>query len=323
MSDAAQCTISEQRGEMGRPGVPLAFVHRARGEDAFVTDWQRTAAEGSFAVSGRWPGAHPFTPSIDLTYDPLLVAETMRQAGILIVHAAYALPLEYRFLLSKLRYSCVPELLRVDAWPADVDILVRCSDIVWRGLRPRSMKVAMTVRRGGNVVARGDVDAEFINPGTYVRLRGDRAVPRSWVSPAAPVRPLLAGRTRADDVLIAPTPDPCQWLLRVDTAHPVLFQGRKDHVPGMLLLEAARQAASALRSPTPFVPAGGEITFQRYAEFDVPCLIRAERPAADGGIRISGEQNGAPVFSATLQERALLDPPVEAGTLVGTGGRSM
>ncbi|POX56991.1 adhesin [Streptomyces sp. Ru71] len=292
----------------------MPLVHRARREDAFVTGWQRAGAEGSFVVSGRWPAHHPFFPPVDGTYDPLLVAETMRQAGILIVHAGYAVPVGYQFLLSTFRYSCATELLRVDAGPADIDVLVQCSDIEWRKLRPQSMRIAMTVRRGGNVVARGLFVAKFISPSIYVRLRGERAVPRTWVSDAVPVPPAPAGRTRAEDVVIAPAAEPGQWLLRVDTTHPTLFQGRKDHVPGMLLFEAARQTAQVLHAPSPFVPACGEIAFHRYAEFDSPCLIQAERLPSQGAVRVVGKQDGAPVFSSVFTERtAAACVPVGAG----------
>lgn len=319
MLDAALRTTSERRidrTDEQQSGVPLALVHRARREDAFVTGWQRIG-EGSFIVSGRLSGAHPFFPPVAGSYDPLLVAETMRQAGILIVHADYAIPLGYQFLLSEFRYTSMPELLRVDTGPADVEVLVKCSDIVWRGRRPLSMRIAMTVRRGGTVVARGLISTKFISPGIYMRLRGENATPRSWVSQDAPVMPLLAGRFRADDVVIAPTTHPTQWLLRVDTTHPTLFQGRKDHVPGMLLLEAARQVAQTLHAAEPFLPACGETTFHRYAEFTSPCLMRVERLSAGGGVRITGEQDGELVFASTLAER----PPV-VNAIVGAGRRA-
>ncbi|MCZ0978490.1 AfsA-related hotdog domain-containing protein [Streptomyces diastatochromogenes] len=94
------------------------------------------------------------------------------------------------------------------------------------------------------------------------------------------------------------------WRLRVDTGHPVLFQGEKDHVPGMLLLEAARQAA-ALETPSrPFVPSSGRMAFQRYAEFGTPCWIRAHAlpapSAGTTGVTITGSQGDGTVFLAEL-----------------------
>ncbi|WP_442819295.1 AfsA-related hotdog domain-containing protein [Streptomyces sp. NBC_01236] len=71
-----------------------------------------------------------------------------------------------------------------------------------------------------------------------------RAVP---LPPPAGLTPF--GRDRFEDAVLAATDRPDRWQLRVDTTHPALFDHLVDHAPGILLLEAARQAARAHGTP--------------------------------------------------------------------------
>jgi hypothetical protein len=117
------------------------------------------------------------------------------------------------------------------------------------------------------------------------------------------IAPELAGRARAEDVVLAPADRPGVWLLRVDTSHPVLFPRPNDHVPGMALFEAARQAATAATGLHPFLPRSMTATFARYAELHSPCRLETEVLESDPGevtVRVSGRQDGESVFTATL-----------------------
>ncbi|MCZ0971672.1 AfsA-related hotdog domain-containing protein [Streptomyces albulus] len=60
----------------------------------------------------------------------------------------------------------------------------------------------------------------------------------------------------------------------MNTAHPVLFDHPVDHVPGMLMVEAARQAARAV-APHWSLPVALDCSFARYAELDAPCWVGA------------------------------------------------
>lgn len=101
--------------------------------------------------------------------------------------------------------------------------------------------------------------------------------PSRTASPAGPpVDPHRVDRTSPDDVVLSPVAGgrPGRWMLRVDPAHPVLFDHAVDHAPGMLLLEAARQAAHAVGggSSTVF---GMRTHFARYVELDAPAVVVA------------------------------------------------
>jgi hypothetical protein len=95
-----------------------------------------------------------------------------------------------------------------------------------------------------------------------------------------------------------------RWELRVDTAHPTFFDHPVDHIPGMVLLEAARQAALVSTGMPDALLVGLKSNFARYAEFDAPCWIepQAEPHGTEGGVlvRVRGTQHAETVFTAEL-----------------------
>ncbi|WP_268254571.1 AfsA-related hotdog domain-containing protein, partial [Streptomyces humidus] len=89
-----------------------------------------------------------------------------------------------------------------------------------------------------------------------------------------------------------------------DFSHPVLFDHPADHVPGMLLLEAARQSAHAATHPRPGLPTSLDATFTQYVELDTPCWI--DRTPTENHknthhlIHVQALQNDTPAFTATI-----------------------
>ncbi|MGW4703154.1 ScbA/BarX family gamma-butyrolactone biosynthesis protein [Streptomyces sp. NPDC004285] len=299
-------TIDE--GSLRSPSGPfpasLAQLHRARETDAFPVSWTRTR-DGHHSVTAHWPGEHPyFIPVHGHRYDPLLVTETMRQASLLVLHAGYGVPVAHHFLLGEMEFTCFMDRLAIDDGPGEVEVQVVCSEV--RRIRGHisQLRVDVVVRRAGAVVSTGAIGGRVVGPEAYRRIRGDRAVPGFEVPSTPPVPAALVGRSSAEDVLLSPTPQERLWQLRVDTTHPILFQSEKDHVPGMLLLEAARQAAGLGTPSQPFVPSSGRIGFQRYAEFGTPCWIRTQAlptsRAGTTGVTITGSQDDGAVFLAEL-----------------------
>jgi hypothetical protein len=106
-------------------------------------------------------------------------------------------------------------------------------------------------------------------------------------------------------VVLSPTAGPNVWQLRVDTRHPVLFDHQLDHVPGMLLLEAARQGATAALGARSILPLTMACDFRKYVELDLPCVIEAVPESAGGPgtpavVRIIGRQQDEPVFTCVV-----------------------
>ncbi|MGY3202883.1 hypothetical protein ACVW19_003398 [Streptomyces sp. TE5632] len=301
----------------GTTRVTARLAHRTRAADVFPADWIRLS-DRAFRVTAHWPADHSFFgPADDRHQDPMIIGETLRQTTMALAHAEFGTPLDTHFVMWDLSVTADPSgLLLVDAAePVTIDVV--CSEVRRRGRGLSSMRTTMEFRRAGRLVARGTGGTGCTSPAAYRRLRArqldamDSAIPL-----LPPVAPELVGRDRAEDVVLAPADRPGTWLLRVDTGHPVLFPRPNDHVPGMVLFEAARQAATAASGRRSFLPADMAASFSRYAELDSPCLLEAEvldKDKADADadadadaengevtVQVSGRQNDKPVFTATL-----------------------
>lgn len=97
----------------------------------------------------------------------------------------------------------------------------------------------------------------------------------------------------------------------------MLFDDPVDHVPGMLLLEAARQAAHAACAPSgPVLVSSMEVSFNRYVEFDTPCLIDARSEPTtgpDSTVRVDARQGYVLAFTASATLTDLTDLTGHAG----------
>ncbi len=279
--------------------VPRQLVHRAAVAETLPTGWRRTGPD-RFTVSAQWPRAHGLHVSPDWSaYDPLLVVETIRQSGTLISHTEYDVPLDHHFVLQEFQVSTVPGELAVGPLPAEPEVDLVFTDVQYRGRRPAGARYTAHVRRDGVQVATADVAFTCVSPAVYGRLRGGRTPDGVTAVPVPPgLDPGAVDRALPTDVVLAP-PDPSgRWQLRVHTAHPVFFDHPLDHVPGMLLLEAARQAALCAtaedRSPAVY-----QALFHRYAELDEPVLIEA-KAGGDGEVEVIGSQGESTVFECRV-----------------------
>lgn len=309
--------------------VPREYVHRRAVSEVFLTDW-RSSGAGSWTVTAQWPRTHGFYGPVQGLHDPMMLVETVRQASIMLCHVGHDVPLGHPAIWQRLHYEVSPEALTVSDSPAEVELRVTDHDIVRRGTRLSGMRQLFSVLRDGRELATVEGNLSIHTPAVYQRLRGeyaDLAVANSRkLAPPEPVAPALVGRDRTADVVLAPAAGRTAegraterwaaeqgaadgtrlWQLRVDTAHPVLFDHPVDHAPGMLMVEAARQAGHAAAGPGA-VPFEMECAFIRYAELDTPCWIRATGPRRDARgrlqVSVTAEQNDQPVFTATLRCR--------------------
>ncbi|MFJ7244729.1 ScbA/BarX family gamma-butyrolactone biosynthesis protein [Kitasatospora sp. NPDC098652] len=308
--------------EPSRPAVPAApaprltstvakeYVHRACHAEVFITG-SEPLGDTAFTVTAQWPRAHTFFSTPDGTrYDPMLAAETVRQAGLYLAHSRYDIPLDHRFLMWNLDYTARAHRLSIGATPTDLTIE---ASLLPRPRRTRStidFTFTATVRRGPHLAATGEARFTTVPDSTYRRLRGAR--PASGPIPVAAAAgddrrlpPALVGRARPCDVVLTPTGTPGAWYLTPDLRHPILFDHAGDHIPGMVLLEAARQAANALAAPVTVTAAA--TTFHRYAEHDAPTTVTARHtPGEDPDAlttTVTGHQHGEPIFTTILTGR--------------------
>ncbi|UQA90937.1 ScbA/BarX family gamma-butyrolactone biosynthesis protein [Streptomyces halobius] len=285
-------------------GVPGEFVHRPATEDILITSWNRLD-DSHFSLTARWPHDHRyFTPDRG-RHNILLVGETIRQAGLLLSHTELGVPVGHHFILGDLVWTTHQEHLAVAGRPAQPTIEAALSDLRMRAGKLVSGRFDMTFRLAGNAIATGHFHVSVTAPGVYRRIRGERLAARRTDGPLpAPVPHRLTGSLKDSDVLLAPTDRSDRWVLRLAPGHAALVNPANDHVPGMVLLDAAQQAARALSAPAPFAPYAFSTEFHRYAEHDAPCVIEARRtPSSVPGtvtVRVTGHQAGETVFASTL-----------------------
>ncbi|MFE5600508.1 ScbA/BarX family gamma-butyrolactone biosynthesis protein [Streptomyces coelicoflavus] len=283
-------------------------VHKTRGEEVLLKAWAEPSP-GHCVVTARWPQGHEFYRPSQGAYDPMLLAESVRQTVPLLSHAVYGVPREYKQAWEHFGFTLEPLASLVTTAEEEVRLVVSCSDVVRRGTRFAGLTMNIEVHLGERLA--GTATTRFNNQpaAIYRRLRGSRADTAAALARCLPAGPALdphrVDRSSPDDVVLSPAPGggPGQWLLRVDTTHPVLFDHAVDHVPGMLLLEAARQAAHAVGDGASAVT-GMRTDFARYVEFDAPAVVLAGEPVRDGTGRgrvdVSIEQHGVRVFTSEV-----------------------
>ena len=257
------------------------YVHQSAAGRAFPVECRRVA-EDEFLVRMRWPAAYPgfLGHAFPDGAESLVWAEAVRQAGLLLAHAEYGVPLGWSFLMKRLTAVVVPGR---EGTGGEVEARVVARNVQRRGAHLTGMEYDVQFRAGEELLGSGRAQFSCLPPPVYRRLRG------AAVDASPPRR---AGVVE-DRLLDGDDP----WMLDVDGRHPGHFDHHVDHVPGMVLLEAARQAACAL---TALRDVGTiDAQFHRYVEFDPPCSVTA-RVVAPGDVAVVGEQRGAETFTARL-----------------------
>ncbi|MGQ4388179.1 ScbA/BarX family gamma-butyrolactone biosynthesis protein [Streptomyces sp. SAS_270] len=286
--------------------VARQYVHKNAASEVLLTGW-RALGNDTYAVTARWPKDHPFYRPLHGFHDPMLATESIRQALLLLGHVAYDVPFGHPQSWSHFRYTLSSTALLATDGPAEVELHVVCSDINRRSGRLASMVTRIDIVRGGLHVATADIGFASHLPAIYRRLRGryadvEQAMARV-IPLAPPMTPARVAREDFKDVVLSPTDSPTHSQLRVDLNHPALFDHPVDHIPGMLLLEAARQAAHTMSHPRPMTAIAMDALFVRYAELDAPCWIHVDPlPDDDRGrsrVLVSALQNDTCVFSST------------------------
>lgn len=289
------------------PAPLAAYAHLRRAEHLLVTGWERRS-DREVVLGVRWPAVQG-----DLPYDPRVLAQTVRQTGLVVAHAVHEVPLRHQTMLSTLDFAIAPGLRvpRGQTSNLDVHVTVRGGGGGRRGMS--ALHMTFRVLSGGDQVAGAESEFTWISERVYARIRGARRdlAWGSWEVPP-PVDAGLVGRATPGEVMLAAGDRPHRWLLRNDPGDRLLFDHPVDHVPGLALLEAADQAARALRAPAPFAPTAIEASYQRYVEFDRPCWITADRLPEPGAVRVVGTQEGETAFRVDFRTGADSGPGADS-----------
>ncbi|MET9464294.1 ScbA/BarX family gamma-butyrolactone biosynthesis protein [Streptomyces sp. NPDC006544] len=293
--------------------VPRRYVHRAALAEVFLTGIAPVGAD-TYLVTAQWPRGHSLYGSRGGMLDPMLACETVRQTVPLLSHTVFDVPFGHMQSWDHISFGLDPDVMTAGVTPPEIELRVRCHDTVLRGSRLIATSLDIMLFRDGDLLGAAGARFSCHTPAIYKRLRTGRAdsdpqLLMKDMPHLPPVAPPTVGRDRAADVVLSPTERSDTWLLRVDPSHPILFDHPVDHAPGMLLLEAARQAAQAASPAGNSVVLGLDSDFIRYVELDAPCRIETQALSADARGRvqvlITGIQNGATAFTASVTTQPL------------------
>jgi hypothetical protein len=253
----------------------------------FLTDAAPTTTGAQFELAAQLPRTHSFfRESGAQLHDVLMAVETFRQAGVLIAHRWYDVPRGRAFVFHELSLQ-VQDLaaLQIRPQPSEALMTIDVTPInVVKGL-PRGLEFTGTMRIDGSAGCTGFGRVVFLTPTVYKSLRSrvrdaklDATAERAVPVDLAPAE--LVGRIDQSNVVIT-RPEiesdlSCRTMVNVDVTHPVLFDHPLDHVPGMLLLEAARQTSLAATAELRgFLPERSTLTrchaaMTSFGELDLP-----------------------------------------------------
>ncbi|MEU9730982.1 ScbA/BarX family gamma-butyrolactone biosynthesis protein [Streptomyces sp. NPDC048002] len=288
--------------------IDTRLVHRAKRRDVLPTGITKLD-DTHYTVSTEWPAGHRRFTDTAGNFLPSLVIESVRQAVILVAHDGLGVPLGHKFLVSGAHHRVDPGRLLAPDAPARLDLDVSVHQLRQRRGVPASLQARVVLRVNGEIIGTGGGDCSVMTPEVYRRLRHGRtetAWPRALAAPLpAPVPPHSVGRTHAHDVVLAPGDRTGEWLLRADVSNELMFDHPNDHLPAMVLLDAAQQAAHTLFGARPFRPSSCEVSCSRYVEFDTPCTVRTDlKDEAGHGyvLSVTGHQGGEQVFEIIFRE---------------------
>jgi hypothetical protein len=269
--------------------VPRQLVHKAGIDEVMVTDSVQLTGS-SYALAGELPLTHcHFTdlPGGGARFDLVALLELARQQAYVVTHRHLGVPLDRPFLLRRagieldreLVFAEQPDRLRV----ATTFVVERLFDAGLSG------RLAFATP-DGRPVGTATVSGSWSRPDEYRAMRaaaraalglGPEVGPPPAVS-ADRVDPRRVGRTDPRNVLLTTAGE-----VAVDVSYRGMFDHAQDHVPGMLLIEAARQAALST------VPGGAlralSASFAAIAELDLPIHCGLD------GTRATVRQNGSDV----------------------------
>jgi hypothetical protein len=270
----------------------LELVHRSAESEVLITSISRDG-DDAYLLAARWPREHTFyQPDETGRHDPMLVAETMRQAGIAVAHAGYDVPFGTQFIMADICFYLInPTAPIVGTGQAHIVVSLSCSEFVCRASMLRRARFHVGLLRDGVRFAHGSGLLVCLPAGAYERLRTRRGPPSSTACRRlARVHPATVGRRWEGDVLLCDGPDwrrgssSASWQVQVDPAHPALFDHPLDHLPGMVQLEAFRQAALALTTPAGNANRhrflGCDVRFLRMAHVHASVRCQARRLAS-------------------------------------------
>ncbi|WP_329264265.1 hypothetical protein OG223_50285 [Streptomyces sp. NBC_01478] len=297
--------------------VSRTLVHRTAVAEVLLTDgralpddryllaaqWPRSyatsrAGAGAGAGSGSAPGSGSGS---DERHDPMLAAETIRQVGLYLCQRFLGAPSTSRPVIRSVGFRLDNDTEPVVGYGA-TDVLCRAEvfdvrrvdDVPW----PVALSVRIQLSAAGREFGSAFGRVRVLSEEEYETLRGPNAA-------AGPVpddvhrrpSPTEVSVPSPGDVMLVRAPSGALLVAPADLRHPRFFDHPSDHVPGMVLLEAARQAA-CLAGASPGRLSGCDMQALRFTEWNSPVHVECEPAEDNWAFQVT--QGGDTTASGTL-----------------------
>ncbi|CCG01697.1 ScbA/BarX family gamma-butyrolactone biosynthesis protein [Blastococcus saxobsidens] len=285
-------TLSAVPDDAAVPWSPVGqhLVHKAAAAEVLVTDFAAVTPTLA-AVATRWPAAHPrYDRRTGTAGHLLLLAETIRQAGLCLAHLQLGIPVGEQFIFHRIAVRLAAPVAALGETAPDRTVTTVEPTPRYRVGRPAGAVLAVEIRHGGDLWATAEADYSSVPRRVYDRLR---ASARDHAT-AGSGRPVPSPRDAGPDRRTQAGVERSRVL--VDLADPTFFDHEVDHLPGMLLIDAVLTAAAA-RAGSGAALAGIDVTFDRFAELDRPTWVRTgPAPGTDEqALAVALEQGSGPV----------------------------
>lgn len=313
--------------------VDRDLVHRDSLGEVFLTDLRVTGETGDsgyhagYSAAAQLPRSHAYYGDHLLrptAYDPVLLLEACRQAALAGAHEFYGVPGSHKFILTHLRIGLTrPEHTVVGTAPCRLTMRVAVTALRHKEGLTTGLDYEIGLYAQDEEIGSASVGLRFKSPESYLKLRlanrDGKPLPSSATLmdriPSSGVDPYQVGRTNPGNVVLADTRvtgGVGGATLRIPASHPSMFDHPQDHLPGMVIAEAARQLAllTALEtrgmSPSRTPLSELSVVFSRFGELEKLTELTCE-PMPDSAAGVAWTQGGP------------LDPDEAAGGLLVRG----
>lgn len=271
------------------------FVHRLAPSQVLLTDVRPTGHDAYRAVV-HWPRArtrpeptagqagpagqagHSAKP------DPLMVAETLRQLGVFLPLRYYGVDPAARLLIEELSFA-----LDGAAEPADhptgteITCAAQVRPVGAAGSEPpHSLRLEVRFSAQGKPFAHAEGVARVLSLAAYRAVRNRRRLVREQTEAQAgrdpanggePVSPDRVGVFEPQEVLVAVDARGATRIAPADPHHPFLHDHPSDHITGVTLISAVRQAAALEQGSPRLRMVSCAVKATRFTEPDPPATI--------------------------------------------------
>lgn len=288
------------------------LVHKFSEDECFLASMS-TLDDAFHRALIEIPGSHHYFGDGygAVVRDPMFLNECARQAATLVAHQVLGVSRTDSFLINSWTFACVSRApIEQGSLTADVSVIRIVKN---RRGNICGSDIVCIIRASESEIASVEIKATYVTPQAYSMLRSMRNPNPAVVSdphrrPVLDPNYLSFGRLRAENCTLSGAgilpSDPRTLSLNIDEGHRTFFDHQLDHIPAMVLFEAALQAArSAFPTKTVY---RFETLFESIIELSTPVAVTA-RALSSERAEVVFLQEGRELNVALSFERGNID----------------